>query len=193
MRERLARQLESELARRPVRTIELREHRVVVGGRDDDQHVLEVLGRGANQARPADVDLFDQRLERRRRVRGGLHERIEIDDDEVDQGDPVCGGRFEIVGVCPRRARMPPCTRGCSVLTRPSIISGKPVTSEIGSRAVPRIRARAPCRRWRQLEAAVGKSAGELDEAGLIGNAQKRSGHDGIVHTLAQISVGTPH
>src|SRR5688500_5308098 len=30
-----------------------------------------------------------------------------------------------------RRARMPPCTAGCSVLTRPSIISGKLVTSEM--------------------------------------------------------------
>ena len=29
-----------------------------------------------------------------------------------------------------RRARMPPCTAGCSVLTRPSIISGNPVTVE---------------------------------------------------------------
>src|SRR5690349_16557523 len=29
-----------------------------------------------------------------------------------------------------RRARMPPCTFGCSVLRRPSIISGKPVTAE---------------------------------------------------------------
>ena len=28
-----------------------------------------------------------------------------------------------------RRAKSPPCTAGCSVLTRPSIISGKPVTS----------------------------------------------------------------
>src|SRR5688572_9005875 len=30
-----------------------------------------------------------------------------------------------------RLARMPPCTLGCRVFTRPSIISGKPVTSEI--------------------------------------------------------------
>src|SRR5579864_2877453 len=31
----------------------------------------------------------------------------------------------------PRTCRMPPCTRGCSVLTRPSSISGKPVSSEM--------------------------------------------------------------
>src|SRR5512139_2809797 len=34
----------------------------------------------------------------------------------------TCSGRS-------RRARMPPCTLGCSVLTRPSSISGKPVYS----------------------------------------------------------------
>src|SRR5580765_8680173 len=36
-----------------------------------------------------------------------------------------------------RRARMPPWIAGCRVLTRPSIISGKPVTSETGITARP--------------------------------------------------------
>ena len=36
-----------------------------------------------------------------------------------------------------RMARSPPCTFGCSVLTRPSIISGKPVRSETSRTASP--------------------------------------------------------
>ena len=37
----------------------------------------------------------------------------------------------------PRIASNPPCTRGCSVFTRPSIISGKPVNSETSATARP--------------------------------------------------------
>src|SRR5689334_24150791 len=36
-----------------------------------------------------------------------------------------------------RSASSPPCTLGCSVLTRPSIISGKPVSSEMSETARP--------------------------------------------------------
>ena len=42
------------------------EHRGVVGRRHDHEHVAEVLGGRAHQARPADVDLLDQRVEGRR-------------------------------------------------------------------------------------------------------------------------------
>src|SRR5690348_409819 len=37
----------------------------------------------------------------------------------------------------PRRCRMPPCTLGCSVFTRPSNISGKPVSSDTSRTARP--------------------------------------------------------
>src|SRR5688572_4421670 len=36
-----------------------------------------------------------------------------------------------------RSARIPACTRGCSVFTRPSSISGKPVTSSTGVTSIP--------------------------------------------------------
>ena len=65
-----------------------------------------------------------------RRVGGRARERVEVDDDEVDRAR--CRARRAPPGrpARSRRARMPPWTAGCSVLTRPSIISGKPVTSE---------------------------------------------------------------
>src|ERR1700723_6285 len=39
-----------------------------------------------------------------------------------------------------RRCRIPPCTLGCKVLTRPSSISGNPVSSEISFTAMPESR-----------------------------------------------------
>ena len=165
--------------------------RRVVGRRHDDEDVREVLGGGAHQARAADVDLLDQR---RRTASsgfgGGLDERVEVDDDEVDQGDAVLRRRRRDRRHRPRRARMPPWTSGCSVFTRPSIISGKPVTSEIADDRQPGLlRARGRAAGRHELEAARGKPAGKLDETGLIGNAQKGSGH-GNRGTIAKISDG---
>ena len=68
---------------------------------------------------------------------------------------------------------MPPWIAGCSVLTRPSIISGKPVTSETLVTGSP---ASASALRGaaggHQLEAAGGEAAAELDQPGLIGNTE---------------------
>ena len=70
---------------------------------DDDQHAAEVLGGGAHQRRAADVDFLDQRVERGRRIRGRLHERIQVDDDDVDQAESVGLERRQIVGaIAPR-------------------------------------------------------------------------------------------
>src|SRR5688572_11977511 len=46
-------------------------------------------------------------------------------------GVMLCWPRVAISSARLRRARMPPCTDGCSVFTRPSMISGKPVTAEM--------------------------------------------------------------
>ena len=78
--------------------VERREQPRIVGRIDDDEHVAEVLRRRAHQRRSADVDLLDQRVERRRRVRGRLDERIQIDDDDIDEADAVALERREIVG-----------------------------------------------------------------------------------------------
>ena len=71
---------------------------------------------------------------------------------------------------------MPPCTVGCSVLTRPSIISGKPVTSETlttGSPASARALAVPPVET--SFEAAGVQGLGEGHQAGLVGDTQQRS------------------
>ena len=65
VRERLAHQLEAERQARPL--VERSEQPRIVRRIDDDEHAAEVLGGRAHERRPADVDLLDERVERRRR------------------------------------------------------------------------------------------------------------------------------
>ena len=60
---------------------------VVAGGRRHDGDRCEVLGRGPDHRRPADVDLFDQLGEADARPFGGDCERVEIDHNELERGD----------------------------------------------------------------------------------------------------------
>ncbi len=76
-----------------------------------------------------------------------------------------------------RRASRPPWTRGCSVLTRPSIISGKPVRSSIGRTGTP---ASASALAVPPVETistpnSVDERAAELDDAGLVGDRDERA------------------
>jgi len=56
----------------------------VLGGLDDDRYGLVVLGRGADHAGPADVDVLDDLLEGDALLEDGLLEGIEVDDHHVD-------------------------------------------------------------------------------------------------------------
>ena len=112
------------------------EHGRIVLRIGDDRHIGVVLRRGAHHGRAADVDVLDHR----RIVGAGaahLLERVEVDDDEVDRLDAVA--RASPPHAPGRRGSpsRPPCTAGCSVLTRPSMISGKPVSSETSRTAMP--------------------------------------------------------
>ena len=75
-----------------------------------------------------------------------------------------------------RSASSPPCTIGCRVLTRPSIISGKPVisaTSRTGSPASRSARAVPPVESSSTPRPASAR--GQLDEAGLVGDRNQRA------------------
>ena len=85
MRERFLHQLEAEPEIGTARPAERIEHLRVVGRIDDDEHVAEVLGRGADEARAADVDLLDQGVEGRLGILRRLGERIQVDDHEIDR------------------------------------------------------------------------------------------------------------
>jgi hypothetical protein len=187
--ERLARQVEPEHCRRASWGVERGEHLRVVRGVDDDEHVTEILRGGTHHARPADVDLLDEIVERHVGPRRGLHERVEVHDDEIDEADAVGPGGLEVLG-CARRARMPPCTIGCSVFTRPSIISGNFVTSETlvtgrpasaSARAVPPVETNSKPRDRRPEARSTSPDLSEtLNRArGIAVNTMKESGNSG--------------
>ena len=85
--------------RRAAFAIELVEEPRVVVRIDNHEDILKVFGRRAHQARPADIDLFDQFGKRHIRPCRGLDERIEIDAHEIDQSNRMLAGRMQILFV----------------------------------------------------------------------------------------------
>lgn len=80
-----------------------------------------------------------------------------------------------------RTPSRPPCTIGCRVFTRPSIISGKPVRSETSFTAAGAFDRRAGAAGRDQLYAGRGQRLGGLDQAGLVGDRDQRAlGNDAV-------------
>ena len=82
-------------------------------------------------------------------------------------------------------ASRPACTCGCSVLTRPPRISGKPVTSSTGVTGMPSV---ADARRGRagrdDLDAGLVQPAGEFVQAGLVVDADQRAANGDACHVV---------
>ena len=126
----------------------------IVAGIGNDGDIGMVLGGRAHHRGPADVDILDHFF-----AAGAsgtrLGEGIEVDDDEVDRADAVLHHRRGM-GRIVADGEQPAMDLGWSVLTRPSIISGKPVKSEMSrtsrpasrkARAVPPVETSStPCR-----------------------------------------------
>ena len=114
---------------------------------------------------------------RDRRPRHRRLERVEVDHDQVDRRDAVLLHRRRDARAGRAGPSMPPWTCGCSVFTRPSRISGKPVSSDTSTtaspascsaRAVPPVdRSSAPPRRQR-----TARSSTRPD---LVGDGQQRA------------------
>ena len=85
-----------------------------------------ILGRGTNQRRAANVNVFDGILESRGRVRDGLLERIEVDNDQINQVDASHGQGVEVRGQIPA-GEDAPVDSGVQGLDPPPRISGCPV------------------------------------------------------------------
>ena len=151
---------------------ELVEHFRVVGRSDDDEHVAEVLGGGANQARAADVDLLHEGVEGRLGILRRLGERVQVDDHEIDRGDAVAGDRREVVGPGPPRqdAGVDGRVQGLD----PAVHHlGKPGDVGDADDRQPRCgkrRGGAPCRH--ELDTESGETAAKIREPGLVRNAQ---------------------
>ena len=155
------------------------QYRGVVGGVGDDRDVRVVLGGTAHHGRPADVDVFDRLFKRAIGARDGLAERIEIDDHQVDERDAGAIDRADMRRhVAPRKYAA--VNFGMQGLDPAVEHFGK--TGVIGhfrhaDAAVPQQFGGAAGREQRDAE--TGQSARELDEPGLVGNAEQRGLDDG--------------
>ena len=172
MRERFLHQLEAEPEIRTARPAERIEHLRVVGGIDDDEHVAEVLGRGADEARAADVDLLHQGVEGRVGILRRRGERIQVDDHEIDRGDAVAGDGRQVIRPGPpgQDAGVDGWMQG---LDPPVHHLGKPGDIGDAHDRQPGGRERrggAPGRH--QLDAEIGETAAQLSEPGLVRNTQ---------------------
>ena len=75
-----------------------------------------------------------------------------------------------------RSARIPPCTFGCSVTTRWSSMSGKPVNSRrCDHRDAGLVDRARGARRRHELPAELVQAAGEVDEPGLVPDREQRA------------------
>ena len=79
----------------------LKEHRVVVGGIHDDGRAPGVLGRGAKEARPADVNLFNRLRRGHTSLGDGVREGVQVDGDDFNEGVAELHERGFVFGCVP--------------------------------------------------------------------------------------------
>ena len=152
-----------------------RSTRRIVAGIDHDRHVGVVLGGGADHGGAADVDVLDAGLEvgalRDRRL-----ERIEVDDQEIDRPDAVCAHRRGVVLVVADReqAAMHLGMQRLHAAVHHLGKAGELGDVEHGEAGIGQRLAGAAGRD--ELDAVLGERAGEIDQAGLVGDGDEGAG-----------------
>ncbi len=150
-------------------------HRGVVRGIDDDAHVGVVLGRGAHHRRAADVDHLDDVAQSDALGAGRLLERVEVDHDEIDRFDVVVREIFHVARVVAQRedaavdSRVQRLDPAVEHLRKPRVV---------GHRGDPdALFPQEPCRAAarQDLDAAVGKRTGQVDDAVLVEHGKQRA------------------
>ncbi len=152
------------------------EHRLVVLRLDHDRDVVVVLGGGADHSGAADVDILDAVLVSRALVDGRL-ERIEIDDQQVDRRNAVVLHRLRMIGIVADREqstmhvgmqRLDPAVHHFRKAGQVCDIADlQPGRGDRLGGAAGRD----------QVDAKACQRAGELDQAGLVGNGKQCAGH----------------
>jgi hypothetical protein len=153
--------------------VKLLEHGVVALGLDHGGHEGVVLGGGAYEGRPADVDVVDHLgLAGATAVRGPL-ERIQVHAHEVDRLDPVrvedrrvlgVGAHGEEPGVDPR-------VQGLHATFEHLGEPGQVLDRAGLDARVGQLASRAPGRD--ELDPEVCEATGEVDEPALVGDAKE--------------------
>ncbi len=161
-----------------------REHPRVVRGVDHHRDAAEVLGRRPHHRRAADVDLLDHLVKRGLGVGGGLAERVEIDDHQVDAVDLVRG---ELLGM--RRVRAAGQDAGVDARMQrlDAAVEDLGETGHVGDghrRDAELAQVGEGAAGRDDLDAEAAKPLGQLGQAALIGNGNQcamRRQHDGVL------------
>ena len=119
-------------------------------------------------------------------------ERIEIHRDEVDRARCPCSAIAARARARSRRASSAPWIAGCSVFTRPSSISGKPVTSSTvmtgDARRLRSVAAVPPVETISQPS--CDQALGERDDPALVADRDQRARHGGADHGVGLHGFG---
>jgi len=145
----------------------------VIGGIGDDGDILVVLGGGADHGGPADVDVFDQLFEVDAGLGGGFLEGVEIDDDHVDAGDAVLGkgGHVGGVGAHGQDAGGDAGVDGFDAAVEHFGKAGEVADFENGEAGFAQ--GLGGTAGGNEFDAECGETFGEINEAGLVGDAQQ--------------------
>jgi len=152
------------------------EHGLIVGGLDHHGDVVMIFRRGADHRRAADVDILDAVLFAGALVHGRL-ERIEVDHEQIDWRDVVILHRLCVFGVVADRQQAA-MHLGVQRLDPPVHHLRKP--GELGDvfHLEPGLGDRlGGAAGGDQIDAVAGEGAGEVDQAGLVGNGKQCAGH----------------
>ena len=179
MGEGLPGQLEAERLRGAARRVERGQHRRVVCRVDHDEHVVEVLRGRADHARTADVDLLDEIVERHVGLGRRLDKGIQVHDDHVDEADAVAFGGVEVVAAVAPGEDAPVDERVQRLDPAVHHLGEPGDVGDVGHRQPGLGQGAGGAAGRHQFQAAAAKSGGQVDQAGLVGNTQKSSGHWG--------------
>ena len=150
-----------------------------------------VLGRRADHRRAADVDVLDHLVLVDAGASGGALERIEVDADEVNELDVLLGRGAEMVGVVADReqtgvelrverldAAVHDLRRAGEVVDRANLETG---VGQLARGASGRD----------DLDAERHEATGEVDDAALVGDRQKRAAHPYVARPDRLASVAS--
>ena len=160
--------------------VQLLDHRVVGRRARHDGREAVVLGGRADHRRAADVDVLDRIRVGHAGAGDGALERVEVHADEVDELDVVLGGLRHVLGVVAQREQ-PGVEPRVQRLDAPvhdlrearEVVDGADVEPGLAQRG------RGAAGRD-ELDAEADEAAGEVDDAGLVGDREQGATHPDV-------------
>ena len=133
---------------------------------------MKILGGGADHGRSADIDVLDQLFKSHARLGGGFFEGVKIYDDHVDRLDAVLGNRCDVrrIFTAVQDAAMHFGMQRLNAATEHFGKAGELGDVFDGDPGIAQKFGRASGRD--EFDAEAGESTGEIDEAGLVGDAE---------------------